>query len=253
MAEIRPIQGSPALLLDSKEKTVCIADIHLGFELELRDSGFNIPDQTAKIAESIVRIPEGDRLLILGDVKHTIPYATRFEFSRLSRFFKTLMERYTSITVVTGNHDGALRESLPKEVEILPSKGLVISTIGFSHGHVWPSDEVVKSKTLVIGHVHPSLRLKDRLGSRNSIKCWLRGPVHKRPLKKRYGDVGVSEAIVMPAYNPLLVGTAVNEEDDYNVSPLLRSRAIVLGEQRAYTLDGIYLGRVSDIMIEARK
>jgi len=253
MAEIRPIQGLPALILDSKEKTVCIADIHLGYELELRESGFNIPDQTAKIAESIVRIAEGDRLLILGDVKHTIPYATKFESARLSRFFKTLLERYASITVVTGNHDGALRESLPRDVEILPPKGLVVSSIGFSHGHSWPSEDVMRSNTLVIGHIHPALRLKDRLGARNSIKCWLRGKVHKKPLKARYSDVRISETVVMPAYNPLLIGTAVNEEEDYGVSPLLRSKAIVPREQRAYTLDGIYLGRVSDLMMELTK
>lgn len=247
MSKIRPLQGIPALLASLKDKTICIADLHLGYELELRNSGFNIPDQTAKIAESIVKINEGDRLIILGDVKHTIPFATKFESIRLSRFFKLLQERYSSVTVITGNHDGALRNSLPGDVNIVPAKGLSNSSIGFSHGHSWPSVEVMKSRTLVMGHIHPSLRLKDRLGSRSSIKCWLRGSIHKRPLRKRYRNIGVSEVIIMPAYNPLLTGTAVNEEGDYGVSPLLRSRAIALEEQKVYTLDGVCLGRVSNL------
>lgn len=249
VSRVRPVQGVPALLLSLKEKTVCIADLHLGYELELKDSGYNIPDQTARIAESIVRIEEGDRLIILGDVKHTIPYATRFESIRLSRFFESLWERYSAITVITGNHDGALRKSLPKEVDIVPARGLSVASIGLSHGHSWPSEEVMRSRTLVIGHIHPSIRLRDRLGSKNSIKCWLRGTIHKRPLRKRYSDIGVSEIVIMPAYNPLLTGTAVNEDTGYELSPLLRSRAISIEEQKAYTLDGVCLGRVSDLFV----
>ena len=249
MSRVRPLQGVPALLLSLKEKVVCIADLHLGYELELIDSGFNIPDQTSRIAESIVGIEEGDRLIILGDVKHTIPYTTRFESIRLSRFFKLLQERYSAITVVTGNHDGALRKSLPKDVEIVPAKGLSIASIGFSHGHSWPSEEVMGSRTLIIGHIHPSLRLRDRLGAKNSLKCWLRGTIHKKPLCKRYREIGISETVIMPAYNPLLTGTAVNEGSNYELSPLLRSKAISIEEQKAYTLEGVCLGRVSDLMV----
>jgi|YelNatPaOPRAMG01_1025707.scaffolds.fasta_scaffold13771_4 putative SbcD/Mre11-related phosphoesterase len=253
MVKLQPLQGIPALLLGMKEKTICIADLHLGYELELRQNGFNIPDQTPRIAKSIVDIEEGDRLLILGDVKHTIPYTTVFESVRLSRFFKLLSERYASVTIVMGNHDGGIRKSIPDEVEVVSSGGLVISSIGLSHGHSWPSREVMKSRILVSGHIHPSLSLRDRLGSRNSIKCWLRGAVHKKPLKKRYSEVNVSETIIMPAYNPLLTGSAVNEGNHCGLSPLLRSKAIVLGEQKAYTLDGTYLGHVSQLMTQLKE
>lgn len=106
----------------------------------------------------------------------------------------------------------------------------------------------MKSQTLVWGHLHPCIRMYDRLGAAVSMKCWLRGPVHRELLGNRYERIGVKESIVMPSFNHLLIGTPVNEGAESDLSPFTRSRFVVLGEQRAYTLDGVDIGMVSDLV-----
>jgi len=235
------------MLVRAKRSHLCIADLHLGYELGLVDAGFNLPDQTDAIAKSINSIEVGDNLLLLGDIKHSIPAARKYESYRIAGFIESLSERFSSITIVAGNHDGMLERSLPGEVSFADSKGITISDIGFVHGHGWPSDEVMVSKTLVWGHLHPCIKTLDRMGATVTMKCWLRGRVHPEAIKERYPKLKVEESVVVPSFNHLLVGGPVNEAKESRLSPLTRSSFVVLGEQRAYTLDGVDLGRVSRI------
>jgi hypothetical protein len=211
------------------------------------DAGFNLPDQTDSIARSLSLIDVGDNLLLLGDIKHSIPAARSFESYRITSFLESLSERFSSITVVAGNHDGMIERSLPEEVSFVDSKGLKISDLGFVHGHSWPSEEVMGCKTLVWGHLHPCIKVLDRMGSAVTMKCWLRGAVHPEAIAKRYPTVKVEESVVMPSFNHLLVGGPVNEKNESALSPLTRSGFISLGEQRAYTIDGLDIGQVSRI------
>ena len=157
VASVTPIQGIPALLVRSKQSYLCVADLHLGFEIGLMDAGFNLPDQTDSIARSLSLIDVGDNLLLLGDIKHSIPAARSFESYRITSFLESLSERFSSITVVAGNHDGMIERSLPEAVSFVDSKGIRISDVGFVHGHSWPSEEVMGSKTIVWGHLHPCI------------------------------------------------------------------------------------------------
>jgi len=231
--------------LRAKKSYLCVADLHLGYEMGLRDSGFNIPDQTDTILEAITSIDEGDNLLLLGDIKHSIPPEGGMESYRVSRFLRLLGERFSSVTIVAGNHDGMIERSLPDSVSIIGSSGARISDVGFAHGHSWPSEEVMRARTLVWGHLHPCIRIVDRMGAATSIKCWLKGGVHHEAVSKRFKKLGVEESVVMPSFNHLLVGSPVNEGKDSDLSPLTRSGFILLAEQRAFTLDGIDLGLVS--------
>jgi len=242
-----PIQGKPALLIRSKRSVLCIADLHIGYEMELRESGFNVPDQTGAMLASLIGIDEGDCLLILGDLKHSIPITREGESIRLSRFLRALAERFSEVTMIAGNHDGAIGRFLPENVRFIPPGGTCISSIGLVHGHSWPSDIVMEAKTLVWGHLHPCVRLYDRLGASISMKCWLRGPAHPDALGRRYEDIRTRESIVMPSFNPLLTGTPVNEKIKNRLSPFTRSGFVLLEEQHGYTLDGIDLGEMSKL------
>jgi len=248
LTRVTPIPGQPAILISSRKSTLCVADLHIGYELELREGGFNIPPQIDNILQDITGIDEGDHLLILGDLKHTVTGARRRERFELAHFFRSLRERFSSISVVMGNHDGGLDRDLPDGIVAIRPTGVRIGTIGLAHGHCWPSEDVVKAKTLLWGHLHPSLRMTDRLGGSVNIKCWLRGGTSPEKLGRRYKCIDVRESIVIPAFNRLLVGSPVNENAKPDLSPLTRSGYIDISEQEAYTLEGVRLGTVQSLV-----
>jgi putative SbcD/Mre11-related phosphoesterase len=247
VASAIPVQGKPALLIKGRKPVLCVADLHIGYEIELRESGFNVPDQTHTMLSSLIEMEEGDSLVILGDLKHSIPTARVGESYRIARLLRALAERFSEVTMIAGNHDGAIERALPESVCFVSPEGTCISSIGMVHGHSWPSETVMKAKTLVWGHLHPCVRMFDRLGAAVSMKCWLRGPVHPEAVSRRYGAIRTAESIVMPSFNHLLIGTPVNERRDHTLSPLTRSRFVVLEEQRGYTLEGVDLGEVSGL------
>lgn len=242
-----PVQGHPALLIGGRKSTLCIADLHIGYEMELSESGFNIPDQTGAMLTALMGIEEGDDLVILGDLKHSIPAARAGESFRISRFLRALADRFSEVKMIAGNHDGAVEKLLPENVQFISSSGTSISSVGMAHGHSWPSEDVMSSKTLVWGHLHPCVRMYDRLGAAVSLKCWLKGPVHTETLGERYETVLTEESIIMPSFNHLLTGTPVNEKKTSGLSPLTRSGFVMVEEQRGYTLDGVDLGLVSGL------
>lgn len=245
VAAATPIQGEPALVIGGKQSVLCVADLHIGYEIELRESGFNVPDQTDAMLKAITEIDAGDRLVIMGDLKHSIPAARSSEHSRISRFLRSLADRFSSITLIAGNHDGLIESILPESIQFVGPEGIRVSSFGLVHGHSWPSKDILRSETLVWGHLHPCIRMCDRLGASTSMKCWVRGPVHPEVITKKYGAVGLKESIIMPSFNHMLVGTPVNEGKENRLSPFTRSGLVVLEEQRAYTLDGVGLGTIS--------
>jgi putative SbcD/Mre11-related phosphoesterase len=242
-----PVQGKPALLIKGRKQVLCVADLHIGYEIELRESGFNVPDQTHAMLSALIEMEEGDSLVILGDLKHTIPTTRVGESLRVSRLLCALAERFSEVTMIAGNHDGAIERSLPDSVRFVSPGGTCISSIGMVHGHSWPSENVMKAKTLVWGHLHPCVRMYDRLGAAVSMKCWLRGPTNPEVILGRYRAIRTVESIVMPSFNHLLTGTPVNERRNHKLSPFTRSGFVVLEEQRGYTLDGVDLGVVSGL------
>ena len=247
MASAIPVQGKPALLIKGRKPVLCVADLHIGYEIELRESGFNVPDQTNAMLSALIEMEEGDSLVILGDLKHSIPTTRVGESFRVSRLLCALAERFSEVTMIAGNHDGAIERSLPDSVRFVSPGGTCISSIGMVHGHSWPSENAMKAKTLVWGHLHPCVRMYDRLGAAVSMKCWLRGPTHPEAISKRYGTIRTVESIVMPSFNHFLTGTPVNERRDHKLSPLTRSGFVVIEEQRGYTLEGVDLGEVSGL------
>jgi metallophosphoesterase superfamily enzyme len=73
---LKPISPYAALLIDDgAERTLVVSDIHLGWEASLSEEGIHVPSQTGKLLrriERIISLEKPDRLIILGDVKHTI-------------------------------------------------------------------------------------------------------------------------------------------------------------------------------------
>jgi hypothetical protein len=244
-----PVIDSPVLRLDG---IICVGDLHIGLESEYSDRGVHIPSQTHLMERTILgaRANE-DTLVLLRDIKHMVPGSTRQERSEIPRFLMRMTDTFDRVIVTRGNHDGGIEEFLPEAgVEVAPATGLTIGEVGFLHGHTWPSRRTMSSRLLVMAHVHPAMMFKDSFGRTTTEPCWLRcrfnGP------DRRYLEVP-KEVIVMPALNNCLGGSPVNLTGKKPLGPLLKSGLVDLEEGRVYLLDGIYLGRLSDLRVQRSK
>ncbi|MFH8109013.1 MAG: metallophosphoesterase, partial [Candidatus Aenigmatarchaeota archaeon] len=165
--KIRFVKDYPALFL-SKEKILVIADLHLGLEHELFKAGVVIPPQAEKFKntmDNLLRITKAKSLIILGDIKHNVPGITFREMREIPKLFSYLKEK-VKVFCVKGNHDDKISSFLPKEVKVYSSRGFRIGKYGFFHGHAWPSKSLVKCDYLFMGHVHPCVEFRDKLGYR---------------------------------------------------------------------------------------
>ena len=244
MLDLEPVADTPALLAKGRETWICVADLHIGIEVQLRLGGFNIPSQTPKMLSSLQDLAKhGSKLLILGDLKHRIPSVGYRENKEIGPFIERLEESYESITMISGNHDGGITSVLPQSVRAMSGRGVRIDDTGVFHGHVWPSESVMEADKLVMGHTHPSVLLVDSLGGKTNEKCWVRARLDKKQVTERYAHCP-NELVIVPAFNPLLTGTPVNIAGRSMIGPIFRNRMVDLQSLTTYLLDGTNLGRV---------
>jgi len=242
--KIQPVLNESALFIRD-QKILVVADLHIGIESELRELGLHTSSQTKDMTQrllSLFKKFKPEEIVFLGDIKHNIPSSTIQERRDVKRFLEAV-QSYGVIHIVPGNHDGNIQKLLPAPVHLHPSNGFILETIGFVHGHRWPSEEVMRCQQIVIGHTHPTIMLTDRLGYKTFEPCWLRGTFIKTKVKEKYPDATNPEVIVMPAFNPLCGGIAVNKEGI--VGPF--GKILRLTNAQVYLLDGAFLGRVQDI------
>ena len=242
--ELQPIIEEPALYL-AKQNLLVIADLHIGIERQLHENGVRMPSQTGMMEKrliSILQTHEINDIILLGDIKHNIPTSTIQERTDVKRFLDTI-QQYCTLHVLPGNHDGNIHRLLGPDIQLHPSNGFVFHGIGFTHGHRWPSQDVMCCEQVVIGHSHPTVMLMDRLGYRSYEQCWVRGTSFSEKLNKKYPESTTSQIILMPAFNPLCGGIAVNE--DILLGPF--GSVIDVDNAELYLLDGSSLGKVKDL------
>lgn len=242
--DLQPIYDEPALLHKEK-KLLVIADLHIGIETELRENGLHIPSQIGLMQDRLIALIEAydiADLVILGDVKHNIPASTVQERSDVRGFLDTI-KTHATLHILPGNHDGNISRLISPDIMLHPSDGVVLGGIGLAHGHRWPSDTVMQCDQIVVAHTHPTIMLTDRLGYRTFEPCWLRAYCNHEKLHERYLTSQNPLVFVLPAFNPLCGGIAVNRD------PILGPFNSILDIQNAmvYLLDGTALGKVHDI------
>jgi len=237
----------PALIVD---KILVIADLHLGIEYDLYKSGFSLPSRIDKIKNKIIKIileNKPKKLVLLGDIKHNVPQISYQEKKEIPKFLSDISD-IIETHIVPGNHDGNIEKLLPGDVKIHGRSGFLLNKIYFNHGHSWPGKRFSKSKLLLMGHSHPAIEFKDSLGYKYIEPCWLRCKLNKNKLEKKYGKIECNEAIILPAFNPLISGMPVNRGlDKPFIGPLMRNNMINLRKADAYLLDGTYLGKVEKL------
>jgi putative SbcD/Mre11-related phosphoesterase len=267
-----------ALIKTQKTKTLLIADPHIGWEMELQAKGIHVPSQTIKLLNKLTALIvkyKPDKLVILGDVKYTVIRAEFGEWHDIPDFFSKLLTYVSDISIVRGNHDANLEPLLPENVKIYPATGAIIGDVGVFHGHKWPSPELLKCKTLVMGHLHPVVVFRDPAGLRITRQVWMRANCNTHALakillekhglkvegnveetvQKHYQFKPLSEELfIMPSFNDFLGGRPINETrprkevgSEALIGPVLRSEAVDVDNSELYLLDGIYLGTLNQL------
>lgn len=235
-----------------EEKTLVIAELHLGLEYEIYKSGITIPPQREKFLETLERLIEitnAKKLVIVGDIKHKVPGSTIREDKEIPRFLEKIGSELKTI-VVKGNHDDRIEEILPSNIRIYSSREFKMKKYGFFHGHAWPSKNLMKCDYLFMGHIHPAIEFRDEFGYRNSEKVWIKGKIDKEKVKKHFKikNTGTLNLIVIPTFNNILGGKAVNRvSKEEQISPLIVNGFFDLDSAKIYLLDGTYLGFLKNV------
>ena len=242
------ITNEPVVIVNN---TIVIGDLHLGIEYEFYKAGFSIPSNIEKIKQKILQLAKENsckKLVLLGDVKHEFVGISYQEEREIPKFLKSLSTNL-EVHIVPGNHDGNLKKIVPKGVYLHPTSGFLMDFYFFNHGHSWPDKKFLEAKVLIMGHNHPAVEFKDSLGYRWVEPCWLRGSLNKKKISERYGTKPkVREAIIVPAFNPLVGGLPVNRAPDESLlGPLMTNGIIELKECDVHLLDGTHLGKVKNL------
>jgi len=273
---ITPLIPYPAALIKTrKTTTLVIADLHIGWEIALSQKGIHVPTQTPKLLQKLKHLIltyKPEKLLILGDVKHTIATAQTGEWHDIPNFFDELKKQTKEICVIRGNHDGNLEPLLPENIKILPATGSTVGEVGLFHGHRWPSPALLKCKTLVMAHVHPIVAFRDPAGFRITRQVWVKMECNgtkltetllqknrikieksvEGTLRKHYKiKPETSQLFIMPSFNEFLGGRPLNKRKPSGtariVGPVLRSKAVNMENAEIYLLDGTFLGTLNQL------
>lgn len=251
---LRVVPGEAALVFSQgDESTLLISDLHLGIEKELARKGFNVPSSTVKMAERVRDVADSSsasRIVVLGDVKHSVGKVEDVDWGAVPWFFETLLDLFRSVEVIPGNHDGNLKTVLPPRVKLHPPQGTVIgegrSRVGLAHGHAWPSEEAMASRNLVIGHSHFTYEMRDSLGARSRESVWVftSYDVHEMMEAAGYESRarGRGKLRVMPPFNRMVGGQPINRSRSFQFGPVLSSRAVSLDDADIFLLDGTRVG-----------
>jgi len=246
----QPVYGIPALKAGN---ALIICDLHIGVESHLRSKGFHLTSHTNDMRQAILDSADEDinKLIVLGDVKDSVPGSTKQEYAEIPDFFESLFERFDTIDVVRGNHDTMIEEFLPPRVRIRPATGMKFDDLGLIHGHTWPSQDVMDCETLILGHNHPAVMFRDGVGRQMTEPCWFRGNFAKDENDK-YQKLP-KNFIVIPAFNRMLGGSPINVIGEDLLGPVLNSDFLDLDNGSIYLLDGICLGKRSGNMLKGKE
>jgi putative SbcD/Mre11-related phosphoesterase len=257
------------------EKTLIIGDLHLGYEMALAKEGINIPSQTFRLEKRLLEIiheTKSKRLIMIGDVKHSIPIISFQEWTDIPKFFENVKAEVDMVEVVPGNHDGDLEPLLPHGINLRAAGGVLLGEkekVGVFHGHTWPSHELLAARYLVTAHNHPMVQFRDPSGFRMVKQAWVKAPCDEKLLARKileklhlrdegnevrvlYERFGIKlekmTLIIMPAFNDILGGVIVNRIGTMrHIGPLGRSEVTDMNEAEIYLLDGTYIGLVKNL------
>ena len=237
--------SGPAVAIERREKVLAIADPHFGVEADLHRHGLHFESRSALRLDRLMEIIEEsdpDYLVVLGDLKHMIPYVTRQEKAEMPQILKTI-RRETEFRLAPGNHDTGLEHYLEKD-ELLPAAGAVIDGTGYFHGHMIP-DESLFGHLIICGHHHPVVNLYDDVG------CALRGTpgyllAEVDPSSwTKTAPATPTRVLLVPAFYELAGGMDVRMIPGNKISPIAKAIRPETGE--VFLRDGTYVAPFTEL------
>ena len=240
------MKEGPALVIEREERILIVADPHFGIEADLRAHGLHFRSRSAERLErllSVIDRADADTLVLLGDVKHSIPSLTRQEFYEMPSILGSIRDRIP-LLLFPGNHDIGI-ERFVREGELQPREGAVIDGIGYLHGHMYPSPSL-GGHLMVIGHHHPLLSLRDDVGCALQAPAYLRAGLDLKKLgMPEPADPEVpARVLLVPSFNEI-AGYDILQITKNPFSPI--SRCMKLDEAEIILADGTYIGPLSAI------
>ena len=211
MQILKNIEAIGAGLFLKKEKILIISDLHLGYEESLVRNGVLIPrfqiediiKRFVKIAEKLGKI---NAVIINGDFKHEFGRTTRHEWLDSKKILEEFSKHCEKIIIVEGNHDIRL-DTFKRGINLEIVKSIQLDEYLILHGEEIPKEIPKEVKTIIIGHEHPAVSIRDEIRA-EKFKCFLVGKWKGKNL------------IAMPAFNPVVEGTDVQKEK--LLSPFLK-------------------------------
>lgn len=223
---------------------LAIGDLHLGYDKMLKNQGINLAfnqleetknelEWTIKRIKSLYKLK---KIVLLGDIKHHFKFEKQ-ELKDLNEFLKFL-ERFLKkedIILIKGNHDTFTLKNYKLQDFYIDKE------IAFIHGHKKFSEvfENKKIKTIIMGHIHPAILLKDKHSiKREKYKCFLVGKFKSKKI------------IILPSFFPINEGINIDEVGGRNKFDQIIPRknlenfeVFVVGKSKSYSF-----GRLKKIL-----
>ncbi|MDP2796264.1 MAG: metallophosphoesterase [Methanoregula sp.] len=235
------IGEGPALVIEGGQRMLVVADLHFGIEADLAAHGLHFKSRSERRLERLHKVIDStkpDELVLLGDVKHSIPSLTWQEYYELPKILDSLRTRLP-LHVFPGNHDIGIERFL-HEGEIRPKDGAVLDGVGYLHGHMIPSPALT-GHLVVIGHHHPLLSLRDEVGCALQSPAYLRAGINT-------GDPGMEQSGKSSLPSRVLFMPSFNEIAGYDILQIIKkpfsplSRLIQKEDTEIILADGTYIG-----------
>ncbi|MDP2628939.1 MAG: metallophosphoesterase [Nanoarchaeota archaeon] len=220
---------------------LAVGDLHLGYDRFLQEQGIIIPfnqlEQSKKDLEKTIKeISKKNkikRIILLGDVKHFFGFQKQELFD--VRDFLEFLERFVdreNIILIKGNHEKFSISGYEFQDYFIDGE------IAFVHGNKnFPEIFDKRIKTIVMGHMHPAILLKDKNKiKKEKFKCFLVGDYKKKKI------------IVVPSFFPFIEGTEYYDKflgEDFSIIPFKKLgnfECFIIGKEKIYNF-----GKLKDI------
>lgn len=192
-----------------KEEILIAADVHIGYEKALLNSGITLPvsvfPSIRKKFSEMIKSTKPKKIILAGDVKHEFTKPLAQQIKQTAELLEFLKEQCEELIIVKGNHDNFLINITEKmNIKLLDS--YETEEYEIIHGH----KTTESGKKIIMGHEHPAIELRDDAGGIHKYKCHLLG----------------ERMIVLPSVNPLTYGFNVLGKEK-PLSPLLTNPEIL--------------------------
>lgn len=217
-----------------------IGDLHIGYEHQMIKAGILTPKtqikNLIKELDELIQKTNPKKIIFLGDIKHAFKYEIEEKF-RFRDVYEFLQEHFKQedIIFIRGNHD-TIDYSFQNKIKDCHIEKDII----FIHGHKnIPEIFDKKIKTIVMGHIHPSVLFHDEYtNKKENYKCFLKGKYKNKKI------------IILPSFLDISIGSPINyydtEKKDFSIIPkknLLNFEVHAIGKDKVYKF-----GKVKELL-----